>query len=259
MLQDMRTVRVAVHQPAYHPNIYYFRKMLASDVFVSLDTVQFADRDWQHRQEFFYGGRRRWLTVPVTNGREPIMRKRIADPGRLAAHWRIIDQAYAKAPYFELYRDELAEVYRRRWTSLRDLCDEIVAFTRRVLDVRTPVVRASECFGGQASKGDLLAELVLRAARPADPARIVYLVCAHPIRPDHYINRSHGGNPLTERDKLEARGIEVGGFHYRHPVYPQANVPAEAGFQRELSIVDLIFNLGPGARAALDRSGVRDD
>ncbi|WP_434444265.1 WbqC family protein [Lentzea sp. E54] len=252
-------VRVAVHQPAYHPNIYYFRKMLASDVFVSLDTVQFADRDWQHRQEFFYEGRRRWLTVPVNNGRESIDRKRVVDHGRLAAHWRIIAQAYAKAPYFEMYREELAGVYRQPWTSLRDLCEEIVAFARRALGVETPVVRASDCFDGSASKGELLAELVSRVAGLGEPSRVVYLVCAHPIRPDHYINQRHHGNALSEREKLEARGIEVGAFHYRHPVYPQANVPAEVGFQRELSIVDLIFNVGPDARTVLDLSRVRDD
>ena len=72
-------IRIGIHQPGYHRYCGYFYKMYKSDLFISLDTVQYVTREWQNRQIFYDNGKCKWLSVSVNKGREPIMNKKIID------------------------------------------------------------------------------------------------------------------------------------------------------------------------------------
>ncbi len=54
-----KIIHIAIHQPGYHRYLGYFYKMYKSDLFVSLDTVQYVSREWQNRQKFYYKGKLR--------------------------------------------------------------------------------------------------------------------------------------------------------------------------------------------------------
>ncbi|GAA2773649.1 WbqC family protein [Kitasatospora cinereorecta] len=75
----------AIHQPNLLPRLSTVAKILAADVWVVLDDVQFARRDFQHRARlgsFADGGRARWLTVPthLPDGRATLIREaRVVD------------------------------------------------------------------------------------------------------------------------------------------------------------------------------------
>ena len=56
---------VAIHQPHYLPWLGYLAKWAAADVFVFLDTVQYAKNGWQNRNRIKTATGPRWLTVPV--------------------------------------------------------------------------------------------------------------------------------------------------------------------------------------------------
>ncbi|MFD8984306.1 WbqC family protein [Streptomyces sp. NPDC059564] len=251
-------MRVSAHQPGYHRHLYYFYKMAVSDVFVSLDHVQFARSDWQNRQAFVYGGARRWLTLPVRSGRDPIREKTLADPAAvLASHWDRIASVYKATPYFGDYEEALGAVYAAPWTHLIDLCDALTHLVRGGLGITTPYLRGSDLVGAAAgTKGTMLAEAALRAAAAVPASRraspVTYLACAHPVRPDHYLRRPSREDPgRTEYEVMEARGVRVRAFDYRHPRYAQAQHPADLPFQAELTAFDLLFNHGPEARSIL--------
>ncbi|MGW8375620.1 WbqC family protein [Streptomyces sp. ODS28] len=278
-----QTVRVAAHQPGYHRHLYYFYKMAVSDVFVSLDTVQFAAREWQNRQVFVRGGERRWLSVPVNRGREPIRDKRIADHGVLRDHWATLSSLYRSTPYFARYAPRLEEIYSTEWTLLRDLCDALTGVVREALDITTPYLRAGDLIPHPShTRGALLAELARSAAVyaqrlpqrgerpcgerpyetppggegaggvPGGTPGVEYLACATPMREDHYLMRASAQHPaLTERQVMERHGVTVGTFPYRHPVYPQRQFPPGHPFEAELSAFDLLFNHGPRSRGML--------
>ena len=57
--------RVAIMQPTYLPWSGYFGLMQSVDVFVLLDSVQFARRSWQQRNQIKTANGAQWLTVPV--------------------------------------------------------------------------------------------------------------------------------------------------------------------------------------------------
>ena len=57
--------RVAIMQPTYLPWCGYFALMQAVDTFILLDSVQFAKRSWQQRNQIKTANGAKWLTVPV--------------------------------------------------------------------------------------------------------------------------------------------------------------------------------------------------
>lgn len=63
-------MRVAISQPEHFPYLGYFRKMVAVDLFVLLDNVQFSGpRSFQNRNRFYdRDGQLQWFTVPVEGG-----------------------------------------------------------------------------------------------------------------------------------------------------------------------------------------------
>ncbi|KOU33422.1 WbqC family protein [Streptomyces sp. WM6368] len=260
-----RAVRVGVHQPGYHRHLYYFYKMAISDVFVSLDHVQFVRSDWQNRQVFVHEGARRWLTVAVRGGREAIRRKVLADPSALASHWDRITSVYRGTPYFSTYEGALGEIYASSWTYLNDLCDALTDVARRGFAITTPYLRASHLMDEpEGAKGALLADVVHRAADTVAPAgrerTPTYLACSHPMGEDHYLRRPSGHDPArAEHEVMEGRGVRVRTFDYRHPRYAQAQHPPGLPFQEELSAYDLLFNHGPEARDILLGAGADVD
>jgi hypothetical protein len=65
-------VIVAIHQPNLFPRLKILQKLAAADLWVVLDDVQFASRDYQHRallQPTRRNQRTRWVTLPVDRAR----------------------------------------------------------------------------------------------------------------------------------------------------------------------------------------------
>ena len=61
----MSPVVVAVHQPNFMPWIKLLDKILASDVYVAYDTVQYTKREFHSRQKIKRADGPAWLSVPV--------------------------------------------------------------------------------------------------------------------------------------------------------------------------------------------------
>jgi aspartate/methionine/tyrosine aminotransferase len=59
--------RVAIMQPTYLPWAGYFGLMQSVDLFIILDSVQFAKRSWQQRNQIKTMNGPLWLTVPVSS------------------------------------------------------------------------------------------------------------------------------------------------------------------------------------------------
>ena len=78
---------ISIHQPAYLPWLGYFHKILLSDVFVYLDTVQFEKNSFINRNKILGASGSFWLTVPVkTKGHTD---KTLMDLEINGDHWKI--------------------------------------------------------------------------------------------------------------------------------------------------------------------------
>ena len=222
-------MKVVINQPTYLPWIGYFDLIDQADLFVVLDNVQFVKQSWQQRNRIKTPNGLQWLTVPVEfRGRlgQLLRDVEIRDATFARKHLRAIELAYRRAPYFAAYFRSLAAIIEKRCMGpLLDLNLELIEWTRSVLGIDTPVVRASD-LGLPGKRTELLAA-----------------ICEH-VGGDEYLSPAGSACYLLgEQNILTGRGIEVWFHHYQHPEYRQAFPP----FEPYASIVDLIFNQGPDA------------
>src|SRR3546814_6184157 len=95
---------IAIMQPTYLPWIGYFGMIDRADIFVFLDSVQFARRSWQQRNRIKTANGPLMLTVPVHKKGardQTIAEVRIDEQAQFPlTQMRAIEHALQKAPYF---------------------------------------------------------------------------------------------------------------------------------------------------------------
>lgn len=222
---------LVAHQPAYLPWQGYFARLLDVDHLVLLDHVQFAECGRQHRN-WIRGprGGRHLLSVPVRRSgrfRQSIREVEIADPRWAQRHWRTLEQAYHRAPYFENLRDELRRVYQHPWTTLHEVN---YALIRLLLDVLGLPVRItySSTISPVGHKTAMLIDLARRTG-----ASVLRVGTSAPRYLDVRL--------------LAQAGISVEIISYTHHPYPQGPCPFLPG----LTALDLVLHQGPAARNIL--------
>lgn len=219
---------VAVIQSNYLPWRGYFDIIHDVDLFIFYDEVQYTKNDWRNRNRIYSKQGLSWLTLPCGyNLNQSILEttlKNELDWGK--QHWNKLSNAYRKAPYFGEYHDFFQAAYLdMEWTHLYQLNH---FFIQRIaadfLGIHTPFADSRD-FPSEGSRGDKLLSL-LKAAGAT-----------------RYISGPAAKNYLDEA-AYAAAGIEVIWKDYSgYPQYPQQNSP----FEGTVSIVDLLFNVGPKA------------
>jgi hypothetical protein len=218
---------VVVLQSNYIPWKGYFDLIHDADLFIFHDDVQYTKNDWRNRNKIKTPKGAEWITIPVgTNERRLICEVTITDPGWQAKHWRVITQHYAASPYFARYRPFFEEVYRgRTWTSLSDLNQFLIrSIARDILHIDTLFADSRE-YALSSRKLERLLELVTKAGAQR------YLsgpTCRDYIDPARF---AQAGVVLAWKD------------YSGYPEYLQRYPP----FEHSVSILDLIFNVGPHA------------
>ncbi|MFF3002505.1 WbqC family protein [Kitasatospora sp. NPDC057940] len=105
----------AIHQPNLFPRLSTVAKLFAADVWIVLDDVQFARRDYQHRARLAPAagapGPIRWLSVPthLPAGRATLIRDaRMVDPARGRRRSAdLLREHYRGAPHWAAFRNQL--------------------------------------------------------------------------------------------------------------------------------------------------------
>ena len=226
-------MKIAIHQPHYLPWLGYFAKWASADLFVFLDTVQYEKNGWQNRNRIKTPDGPRWLTVPVKarlGMAVSVVPIDTSQPWR-ARHLRAIETAYATAPEWSRYRDELRGFYARDWERLAPLAVDSARWLAGALGVSTPARLASEL-------------AVDDGPRPDATARLVAICRA--VGADTYLAGRDGARYL-DAEQFAAAGIAVSTQSYEHPVYGQG-----AGeFAPFLSALDLLLMQGDEALGIL--------
>ncbi len=219
---------VAVHQPHYLPWLRYVDKMARSDVFVLLDDAQYTKNGWQNRNRIKTATGWTYLTVPVTVAfGASINEVRIAATERWAQrHRNALVTNYARAPYFRRYWDFFDEVYGRPWERLAELNSYLLLGLCSVLGIRTHLVLSSELgVPGRAS------------------ARLVE-ICRR-LGATGYLTGDYAAANHLDVHLFEEAGIQVTCQNWQCPRYPQQF--EQVGFVPDLSVVDMLFNVGPAS------------
>lgn len=226
---------IAIMQPTYLPWIGYFGMVDRADVFVFLDSVQFARRSWQQRNRIKSANGEQMLTVPVLSkgARDQTIADVHVDCGSRFAdkHRRAIEHALGKAPYFKDHAGGLSDVLNVGHERLADLNIELITWISAALGISSRFVRSTQ-LDVQGVKAELLADI------------------CQALEADVYLSAPGSRDYIEESDAFDGRGITVRYHDYEHPTYPQLH----GAFAPYMSTIDLLFNVGPHSLQSI-RSG----
>jgi hypothetical protein len=225
-------MKVAIHQPQFFPYPGFFQKLSAADAFVIMDDVQY-DKRFTNRNKILAPQGPIWLTVPIDKADKFSSNMTVevnnAVPWR-AEHWKKLTYSYKNSAFFHLYREYFEDLYGREHGLLFDLDLETTRAVMRWLDLDIPVVRESEL--GVTGEGTQRLVNVCRA-----------------MGADTYVSGVGGKNYMNE-GLFREHGVTLQYQPYAPTPYPQRFV---SEFVPNLSILDMLFNVGPESRKLAGR------
>lgn len=237
----MPEIAVAVHQPNFMPWLKLLDKILASDVYVGYDTVQYTKSEYHGRQRVRTYTGELWLSVPLRKlhgTRQLIHEVRIDNnqPFRYH-HLRLLRGAYGRTEFFDEVYPIVGEVYSREHDRLVDLnLDLIEAFCRYLgSDVRITRASALTHFGDNTD-------------------RLIGIVRA--VGGDVHLTSTYGTDrQYIDWQRVRSAGIRVRSQVFEHPTYQQAWV----GFIPNLAALDMLFTCGKDTSKILEVNRRFDD
>lgn len=171
-----------------------------------------------------------WLTIPVhTKGRfyQKISEARVMGHDWIDKHWKSIQMNYARAQYFDYYKERIRAVYENcrkeeflsqiNYRFLMEICD--------ILDIHTKISWSSD-YHLTDGKTERLVNLVKEAGGG--------LYLSGPAAKDYIVEE------CFQREHIELAWMDYSGY----PEYTQLS----SKFEHGVSILDLIFNEGPNAQ-----------
>jgi len=221
---------VAILQSNYIPWKGYFDIIHDVDEFIFYDYLQYTRKDWRNRNLIKTPKGTEWLTVPVgTSQHRLICEVALDDPIWQVKHWRIIQQHYSRAPYFSHCRPFFEEFYlASKWQNLSVMNQQLIKrISRELLGVHTgfPELPDSRERGFTGHKLD----------------RLIYLL--KEAQATTYVS-GPAGKAYIDARRLEEAGIALVWKDYSgYPEYPQFF----GRFTHQVSILDLLFQVGPAA------------
>lgn len=221
-------------QSNYIPWKGYFDLINMADEFIIYDTAQFTHGDWRNRNRIQTSQGPQWLTIPAQKkGRldRSIRDTRILDNDWHVKHWKTLCQNYSKAPYFKDLKDGLEQLYKDRVRGIKHLSEVNFLFLTHIMGLLGIHTRVSWAEDYELAEGKT-SRLVKLCQ---DVGATVYL--SGPAAKDY-----------LEEGLFTDVGIEVRWMDYSgYPEYPQLH---GKGFEHGVTILDMLFNLGPeGTRA----------
>jgi len=220
---------VAIHQPNYLPWLGYFNKMQLADKFILYDTAQYPKNNFANRNKIRTKDGWVYLTIPIEKGYhfKPIAGVELPKDDRWKQkHWASIQANYARAGYFDSYKNELEQIYtKEKFETLVDVNLRLIEFVRIAFGIETEMLRSSELDWDPQKKGTNALIDMLEA-----------------VGAKRYLTGSGGSDEYLDREKFTT--IKLQWHEYQHPTYHQAF----PGFQSHMAAVDAVLNLGDKAK-----------
>ncbi len=219
--------RVAILQSNYIPWKGYFDIINSVDEFILYDDAQYTKGDWRNRNKIKTTNGLRWLTIPV-HGKGLFYQKtcecQVAGNTWIDTHWKTIAQSYARAPFFETHAPFFRGLYEQcrnvnllstiNHLFLKEICSLIK------IDTLLTWSMDYEVYG---ERSERLRNICLQA------------------NADEYLSGPAAKNYLNEK-LFNDKNIQVCWMDYGG--YLEYNQLFSPPFVHELSIIDLIFNVG---------------
>lgn len=221
------TKKVAISQSNYIPWKGYFDMIAAVDEFILFDEVQFTKNDWRNRNLIKTPQGVQWLTVPVgPNIKRCIREVKISNNKWQIKHWKTLVSNYGSASHFEEIAEWLEPLYiANSYTHLSEMNHQFIQTICCYLDISTRISNSIDY--------KLIGDKVERLVN----------LCTQ-VGGTEYISGPSARNYINE-NVFTDQTIKLTWFSYEgYPEYPQL----WGKFTHQVTILDLLFNLGKSAR-----------
>ncbi|MBS1682982.1 MAG: WbqC family protein [Bacteroidetes bacterium] len=118
-------------EPHYLPSLEYLCTIFSFDEIILEGNEHFEKQSYRNRGFINGANGKLMLTVPLTERKGKIFTKDVRiEPGKKWRnnHWRAIESAYRKAPFYEHYADELASIIYSNHNYLIELNYNLLSF-----------------------------------------------------------------------------------------------------------------------------------
>ena len=144
-------MKVAAHQPNFLPNLAFFNKMKAVDLFVIITNLQFEKQEgWQQRHKIKGPNGDIWLTVPVLGSQNQKIKdvKINNQVNWRKKHQKTIQMVYAKSKGKDLI-DEINSIYSSEPERLVEVNYKAILKLKDILGIETKVVLDEKVSGSK--------------------------------------------------------------------------------------------------------------
>jgi len=213
--------KIAILQSNYIPWRGYFDIIKNVDTFVVYDEVQYTKNDWRNRNKIKTPNGLQWLTIPVKQKclEQKIFETEVVDQNWRRKHLNSIKLNYAKAPFFEMYINQLESLYDGNEVLLSDINLKFIKGICKMLNIQTKIIDSREL----ELKGDKNQRLIDACIK---------------LEATHYLS-GKAAQSYIETQLFKDKGITVDWMDYSHyREYPQLHPPFVMG----VSIIDYLLN-----------------
>lgn len=218
--------KIAIVQSNYIPWIGYFDLINSVDEFVLFDDVQFTKRDWRNRNNIKTPNGTLKLTIPVlTKGNfyQSINETKTNGSDWAAKHWETIRVSYKRSNFYEEISSWLKPLYADlKSENLSEINYEFITAICSYLKLKTVISKSSD-YKIIEGKTERLASICKQANANeyvSGPAAKIYM----------------------DEKIFQNMNLKLTWFDY--PEYQEYS-QLWGEFEKNLSIIDLLYNMGP--------------
>ena len=227
-------MKVAIHQPNYLPYLGFFHKLSLVDTFVIMDDTQY-DKKFTNRNKIKVPGNWIWLTVPINKKHKFVANKIVEinnEENWQSDHFKKINHSYSNSEFFKKnYKTFFEKIYSKKWDHLFTLNYELIIQLIDWLNIKIEVIKESELN----IKGNSTERLVNISKE---------------IGAETYVS-GIGGKEYMNEKMFETNNIKIEYQNFKCPIYKQV---FNSEFIPNLSIIDLLFNIGPKSLSKLKQN-----
>lgn len=215
---------ISIMQPYLFPYIGYFHLIMASDIFVIYDDVNYIKQGYINRNNILFNGEMQRFTLPVPGSSSNKYINELYYTADIKKILTTIKQAYSKSQHFDCVFPLIEDVLKYENRSIPVLCKYSFEKIFSYLDIKKTLIFSSD----------------LNMERDANPAQRLIDICKV-LKGDTYIN-SPGGRALYKKEFFDEYGIDLKFIDPIISKYQQINSNEFVPF---LSIIDILMNNSP--------------
>ena len=228
--------------------VQWYQKLYRSDLVLMECHETFQKQTYRNRCVIATTNGPQTLTVPVERGTSPFIRDiRISNHGNWRhQHWHALMSAYNESPFFDYYQDDFRPFFEKKYDFLYDFNMEICQKVCELIDIQ-PNIRETSFYRSSGVQEFRSADNSMRfsGSKVASLSGFKDLTTSQPesnnLSTCQLVNLSteiidlrsaiNPKHPDEDADFVARRYYQV--YERKH------------GFQPNLSILDLLFNMGP--------------